>query len=143
MRKLLALASLLAASGCGSAESPEALIPVNVALGDDLPEFRRYRFFLVDRPDVPEVLVERLGPPLVSFGYLVSGPAGAVTVRGQAIAASGCVVGEGMAATEVVPGQMSRPVLLHLVRTAPVPGCEPGDGGAPPDAVPPASDGPG
>src|SRR5688572_15042051 len=133
MRTIIAgLCSMMATAslGCGGSQKDEALAVLAVTVAPEVPSFQRYRFFIVDRQGIPERVFDRSSEQgTLSFGYYLPGISGLVTVRGQALTAASCVVGEGTAQVLVTAGKVSSKVALVIAPVAPDAAC-----GAPADA---------
>jgi hypothetical protein len=135
----LLLATVLAV-GCRSSQR-EALALLQISAAPELTAVTSVRLSVDERPQVRarEVSFDPSRP--LEVGYYLPGPDGAVTIRAQGIAATGCVVGEGIATVDVRVGQASAVVPLGI---APVKvdsdGCRSGDGAAGEDATEVATD---
>jgi len=112
-RGILLLGGLLVAS-CGSVPRDEGLVILEVSATAVVPPFASVRFSVVGRPTVRphEVLTDPART--LRFGYYLPGPSGPADVQAEAVAATGCVVGNGTAPVEVEVGRISPPVTLVI-----------------------------
>jgi hypothetical protein len=87
-----------------------------VTVSPEIPPVKAVRFSVEERPEVHPREVAYEPTRVLRFGYYLPGPSGKVLVRAGAVAAPGCLVGEGNAEVEVRLGEVSPPVPLSIAR---------------------------
>jgi hypothetical protein len=136
----LCLLALLALAGCGSGQS-QALVLLEVQIAADVPPADHLALSVTDHTGVPMRTVGLGGgkqSQTIDVGYYMN-VSGTVTVKGQALTASGCVLGEGTVAASAELGKISPAVMLMVSRAAGAAACATGSDGSTSDG--PASDG--
>jgi hypothetical protein len=134
-----ALAAAGMAPACSSVRDDEALAMLDVSAAADVPAFATLCLSVTARTEIPTFEVTAPSTRRQKVGYYVPGPNGSVQVRAQAVASSGAVVGEGVAAVDVTLGRVSPLVSLtvsgastspSLCRKSDAGGDRPSDAGA-------------
>jgi hypothetical protein len=110
-------AVVVALAGCKSSQS-EALVLLEVQIASDVPPADHLALSVTDHAGVPVRTIGLGGGKqnqTIDVGYYMNA-SGAVTVQGQAVTASGCVLGEGTVAATAQIGQISPAVTLMVSR---------------------------